>query len=167
MDENERLIIALTQTVNQVTKRISPQRDFSRINRAPARGEMSVRDIVASMRDNEAVAFAKLHMRATSTEPPDFREVELPSGVPANPDDSIFIVMSQFRRLRQSTLSLLKELPPDAWRRVARDVDNRTVTIRDVAEALLRHDHERLKQIDRTLIARDALPHTVRPLVTA
>jgi hypothetical protein len=74
--------------------------------------------------------------------------------------------MSQFRRLRQSTLSLLKDLPRDAWRRSARDVDNRTITVRSIAEELLSHDREHLAQIDAVLIARDALPHTVRPLVS-
>lgn len=166
MDENERLIVALTQTLNQVTKRISPQRDESRVNRAPARGEWSVRDIIAHLRDHEATAFAKLHLMATS-EVPDFRHANLSTGIVYDPDDSVFIVMSQFRRLRQSTLSLLKEMPPDAWRRTARDVDNRTITIRDLAESLLRHDREHLAQIDSVLIARGALPHTVRPLVTA
>lgn len=165
MDENERLIIALTQTLNQVTKRISPQRDESRVNRAPARGEWSVRDTIAHLRDHEAVAFAKLHLMVTS-EVPDFRHANLSTGAVYDPDDSIFIVMSQFRRLRLSTLSLLKDLPHDAWRRTARDVDNRTITIRDLAESLLRHDREHLAQIDAVLIARGALPHTVRPLVS-
>lgn len=166
MDVNERLIVALTQTPNQVTKRISPQRDESRVNRAPERGEWSVREIIAHLRDHEAVTFAKMHLMVTS-EAPDLRHINLSTGAVHDPNDSVFVVMSQFRRLRQSTLSLLKELPLDAWRRTARDVDNRTVTIRDLAEALLRHDNEHLAQIDATLIARGALPHTVRPLVTA
>ncbi|HUG15534.1 MAG TPA: DinB family protein [Thermomicrobiales bacterium] len=166
MDENERLIVALTQTLNLVAKRISPQRDESLVNRAPARGEWSVRDIIAHLRDHEAVAFAKLHLMATS-EVPDFRHATLNTGVVYDPHDSVFIVMSQFRRLRHSTLSLLIELPPDAWRRAARDVDNRAISIRDLAESLLRHDREHVARIDEVLIARGALPHTVRPLVNA
>jgi hypothetical protein len=165
MDENERLIVALTQTPNQVTKRISPQRDETRVNRAPERGEWSVREIIAHLRDNEAIAFAKLNLMVTS-EVPDFRHGHLGTGAVYDPHDSVFIVMSQFRRLRQSTLSLLKDLPRDAWRRSARDVDNRTITVRSIAEELLRHDREHLAQIDAVLIARDALPHTVRPLVS-
>lgn len=165
MDENERLIVALTQTLNQVTKRISPQRDGSRVNRAPSRDEWSVREIIAHLRDHEAAAFAKLFLMVTS-EAPDFRHVNLSTGVVYDPDDSVFIVMSQFRRLRQSTLSLLKDLPRDAWRRTARDLDNRTVNMRVVAEALVRHDNEHLAQIDAVLIARGALPHMVRPLVS-
>jgi hypothetical protein len=163
MDENERLIVALTQTLNQVTKRISPQRDESRTNRAPERGEWSVREIIAHLRDHEATAFAKLHLMVSS-EVPDFRHANLNTGAVYDPDDSVFIVMSQFRRLRVSTLSLLKDLPRDAWRRSARDVDNRTINVNELAAALVRHDNEHLAQIDAVLIARGALPHTVRPL---
>lgn len=166
MDTNERMIIALTQTLNHVTKRISPQRDPSKVNRPPRRGEWSVRDIIAHLRDHEARNFAKLHLIAT-LEAPDLRRYELPDTVASFPDDSVFTVMSQFRRLRHSTLSLLRELPPDAWRRTGRDLDNRTVTIRDIVDELIAHDAEHLAQIDAVLIERGALPHTVRPLVTA
>jgi hypothetical protein len=166
MDENERMIIALTQTVNQLTKRISPQRDLSKVHRPPARGEWSVRDIVAHLRDNEALVFAKLHMLA-NLEAPDLRRMDLSSPRPYSPDDTIFTVMSQFRRLRQSTLSLLRELHPDAWRRTGRDVDNRGITIRSLVEDLITHDADHLAQVDQVLIARDAMPFTVRPLVTA
>jgi hypothetical protein len=166
MDENERMIIALTQMVNHLTKRISPQRDLSKVHRAPARGEWSVRDIIAHLRDNEALVFAKLHMLATQ-EVPDFRRMDLSIPSSYNPDDSVFIVMSQFRRLRQSTLSLLRELHPEAWRRSGRDVDNRAITIRSMVEDLIAHDADHLAQVDQVLIARDAMPFTVRPLVTA
>jgi hypothetical protein len=166
MDENERLIIALTQTLNHLTKRISPQRDETKVNRPAARGEWSVRDIVAHLRDNEAIVFAKLHMIATQ-EAPDLRRVDLSGGAGYDPDDSIFTVMSQFRRLRHSTISLLRELHPDAWRRTGRDVDNSTVTIRSLVRELINHDAEHMAQVDEVLIARGALPHTVRPLVTA
>jgi hypothetical protein len=71
------------------------------------------------------------------------------------------MVMSQFRRLRMSTISLLRELPRDAWNRAGVDVDNATVTIRDLAEELVEHDAEHLEQIDATLIARGALPRAV------
>jgi hypothetical protein len=166
MDEHERMIIALTQSVNHLAKRISPQRDLTRLHRAPARGEWSVRDIIAHLRDNEALVFAKLYLLATQ-EVPDLRRTDLTPPRGYDPDDSVFIVMSQFRRLRHSTLSLLRELPADAWRRSGRDVDNRTITIRSLVEDLIAHDADHLAQVDQVLIARDALPHTVRPLVTA
>jgi hypothetical protein len=165
MDEQQ-IIIALTHMPSLLSKRISPQRDMTRLTRAPERGEWSVRDILAHLRDNEARYFPKMYLIATS-EHPDLRRVERVGPTEYDPDDSPFMVMSQFRRLRQSTLSLLNELPRDAWRRTGVDVDNEVVTIRDLALELVDHDREHLAQIDATLIARNALPVIVKPLVPA
>ncbi len=166
MDEHEQITIRLTHMVNYLSKRITPQRDMSRVDRAPERGAWSVRQIVAHLRDTEARVYPKLFAIA-NYDFPDLRELPPTIVTTDNQEISIFTVMSQFRRLRQSTLSLLRELPDDAWVRAGNDVDNRTVTIKGLAEYLMAHDAEHLAQIDQTLIARDALPHHVDPLVLA
>jgi hypothetical protein len=166
MNEYEReIIIPLTHMPNWLSKRVTPIRDQTKLTRAPERGAWSVREIIAHLRDNEARYFPKLHLIATQ-EHPNLRRVG-PIVVLADPDDTTLTVMSQFRRLRQSTLSLLHELPLDAWKRAGVDVDGSTMTIRDLALELVRHDAEHLAQIDETLIARGALPHGMRPLVAA
>ena len=106
-----------------------------------------------------------MHLISVS-EFPDLRRVERIGPTEYDPTDSPFTVMSQYRRLRQSTLSLLRELPNDAWKRAGTDVDNVTVTLRDLALELVDHDAEIMERIDATLIARGALPDAVRPLVT-
>ena len=164
MDEHDQIILALTNTPNWLSKRITPQRDMSKLNRPAARGEWSVRDIVAHLRDREARYFPKMHL-ITIAQVPDLRRVQQVGPTEYDPDDSPFTVMSQFRRIRQSTLSLLRELPDDGWKRVGVDVDNVTVSIRDLAIELIDHDAEHLAQIDAVLIARGALPHGVRPLI--
>lgn len=165
MDEHDQIIIRLTHMLNYLSKRITPQRDLTKLNRAPSRDEWSVREIVAHLRDTEARIFPKMYL-ITTTEYPDFRKVSAQANLlTTSEQDSAFRVMSQFRRVRQSTLSLLREIPRDAWNRMGCDVDNRTITIRDLALYLLEHDAEHLAQIDATLIARGALPHGVEPLV--
>ncbi|HBY46167.1 MAG TPA: hypothetical protein DEG70_07910 [Chloroflexi bacterium] len=164
MDEYEQITIRLAHMINYLSKRVTPQRDMSRVDRAPERGEWSVRQIVAHLRDTEARVYPKLFAIA-NYDFPDLRELPPPIVTTDNQEISIFTVMSQFRRLRQSTLSLLRALPDDAWIRAGTDIDNRTVTIRDLALSLQTHDAEHLAQIDQTLIARDALPHHVTPLV--
>jgi len=164
MDDLDEIILALTNTPNWLSKRISPQRDMSKVNRPAERGEPSVRDIIARMRDTEARYFPKMHLISVA-QVPDLRRVQQIGPTEYDPDDSVFMVMSQFRRVRQSTLSLLRELPADGWKRAGVDVDNVTVTIRDLALELVDFDAERLAQIDEILIARGALPHGVRPLV--
>lgn len=165
-DEHEQITIRLTQMINYLAKRVTPQRDMSRVDRAAERGAWSVRQIVAHLRDTEARVYPKLFAIA-SYDFPNLRELPPPIVTTDNQEISIFTVMSQFRRLRQSTLSLLRELPDDAWARAGTDVDNRTVTIKSLAEYLMAHDAEHLAQIDQTLIARDALPRHVNPLVPA
>jgi hypothetical protein len=164
MDHEREIILPLTQMPNYLSKRITPQRDATKLTRAAVRGEWSVREIVAHLREREAQYYPKMQRIATS-EFPDLRNVANIGPTEYNRDDSTFLVMSQFRRLRQSTLSLLRELPRDAWKRAGRDVNGDTVTIELLARELVAHDAEHLAQIDETLIARGALPHTVRPLV--
>jgi hypothetical protein len=159
------IVIPLTLMPSWLSKRITPQRDETKLTRAAERGEWSAREIIAHLRDNEAIYFPKLNLIATS-EFPDLRRAAGAVPTAHKLEDSTFTVMSQFRRLRQSTLSLLRELPRDAWRRAGRDVDGSTLTIRDFALELVRHDAEHLRQLDETLIARNALPHGVLPLVT-
>jgi hypothetical protein len=166
MEEHDPLIIGLTHTPSMLLKRISPQRDQAKLNRAAERGEWSVRDTVGHLRDNESRTYTKLFMLVTM-EYPDLRQADLTNRIDHDPDDSAFSVLSQFRRLRQSTLSLLRELPRDAWKRSGRDVDGSTIDVRSLAEDLLDHDREHLEQIDATLAARGALPRTVRPVVMA
>jgi hypothetical protein len=166
METDEQIILELTHMINQLAKRITPQRDETRVNRAPERGAWSVREIVAHLRDTEARYFPKMHLISVA-EFPDLRRVQNIGPTEYDPNDSVFTVMSQYRRLRQSTLSLLRELPRDAWRRAGVDVDNTTVTIRDLARELVAHDAEHLAQIDETLIARGALPYVLRQKLAA
>lgn len=166
MGEIEQIILTLTNMPNWLSKRITPQRDLNKLNRPAARGEWSARDILAHLRDNEARYFPKMHLISIA-QVPDLRRVQQVGPTEYDPDDSPFTVMSQFRRIRQSTLSLLRELPEDGWKRVGVDVDNVTVSIRELALELIDHDAEHLAQLDAVLIARGAMPHGVRPLVAA
>lgn len=164
MEREEQIYIKLFHMLNYLSKRISPQRDESKLNRAAERGEWSVREIVAHLRDHEARIYPKLHMLATAVHP-DLRRLGEARLADYHPEDSALTIMSQFRRIRQSTVSLLRELPLDAWDRTGVDTDGTTVTIRQLALELTEHDAEHLAQMDATLIARDALPHTVQPLL--
>jgi hypothetical protein len=166
MDETEQITIRLTQMVNYLAKRVTPQRDLTKVNRAPGRGEWSVKEIVEHLRDTEIRIFAKMFALVTA-DFPDLRKLPAPLLPERDDRHSILTVMSQYRRLRQSTLSLLREIPKDAWQRAGIDTDNRTITIRDLATYLIDHDAEHLAQIDATLIERNALPHTVTPLTPA
>jgi hypothetical protein len=59
--------------------------------------------------------------------------------------------MSEFRRVRESTTSLLRALPDTAWQRGGYSRTERNWTVRELAEYLASHDREMLQRIDRVL----------------
>ena len=164
MNEQE-IRLHLTNTPNQLSKRLTPQRDELKLTRAPRKDQCSAREIVAHLRDTEARVFPKLYLIAVEDDP-DLRRVEGQGPTDSwRPDDPTLVVMAQFRRLRQSTLSLLRELPPAAWDRRGREVDSTLISIRDLAEYLVAHDTKHLDELDRVLLARNAMPPNVFPRV--
>lgn len=164
MTREERIYLQLFHMLNHLSKRLSPQRDETKLSRAPMRGEWSVRQIIRRLRDNEAQVYPKLHLMANAVHP-DLSHIAEVAGLDYRPDDSTLTVMSQFRRIRLSTISLLRELPLDAWDRTGVDTDGTIVTIRQLAIELIHHDAEHLAQIDATLIARNAMPYNVQPVL--
>ncbi len=152
--DNNALIIRLGFTVNHLSRWLSPIHDPSRLERSLYRGEPSGKDLVIGMRDEEQRVFPKLHLIATQNNPdldklPPWRAD--PTTVEADQRIPPLVLMSQFRLLRQSTCSLLRSLPDDAWHRKGISRLNRNVTIRELAEQLAEHDYQYLRAMDETL----------------
>ncbi len=165
MANEEQIWIKLAQMPNLLSKRLSPQRSEIKLTRAPERGVPSVRDIIAGLRDHEAHVYPKMHMIATQ-DYPDLRFVsDLIGSVEYSHDDLTLTVLAQFRRIRMTTMAFLRELPADAWERLGKDELGRRVSIHDLALQLIQHDAEQLALLDATLIARDAMPFNVTPVV--
>lgn len=166
MEREEQIYLKLFHMLNYLSKRVSSQRDEGKLVRPAQRGEWSVRETIVHLRDHEARTYPKLHLLATAVHP-DLRHIGEVRLTDYHPEDTTLTIISQFRRIRQSTVSLLRELPHDAWDRTGVDTDGTTVTIRQLAMELIRHDANHLAQIDATLIARNALPFNVEPLVAS
>ncbi len=152
--DNNALIIRLHFTINHLSRWLSPIHDPSRLVRSVHRGEPSVKDLVIGMRDEEQRIFPKLHLIATQNDPnldklspwrPDPATMEADEGRPP------IVLMSQFRRLRQSTCSLLRSLPDDAWHLKGISRREYNVTVRELAEHLAVHDYRHLRAMDATL----------------
>lgn len=152
--DNNALIIRLSFAVNHLSRWLSPIHDPSRLERSLHRGEPSVKELVSGMRDEEQRVFPKLHLIATQNNPdldrlPPWRPD--PATIEADRDMPPIVLMAQFRRLRQSTCSLLRSLPDDAWHRRGVSRRDYNVTIRELAEHLAAHDYQYLRAIDETL----------------
>jgi hypothetical protein len=118
---NDALIIRLIQTVNHLSRWLTPIHDRTVLEFSPRRSEPSVKELLLRVRDTETRAYGFMHAIATERNPDLDRipRVE-PSPVQIAVDRSAhpLVIMSEFRRVRESTTSLLRALPDNAWQRV-------------------------------------------------
>lgn len=152
--DNDSLIIRLHFTVNHLSRWLTPVHDQTLLARSPRRGEPSVKELVLRLRDEELRVFPKLHLIANQTDP-DLDKlppvVRTPEQVARDEQRSALGVMAEFRRLRQSTCSLLRALPDSAWARVGTSRREHDWQIRTLAEYLANHDLDVLYEIDVAL----------------
>jgi hypothetical protein len=151
---NDALIIRLIQTLNHLSRWLTPIHDRTVLEFSPRRSEPSVKELLISMRDTETRAYGFMNAIASERNPDLDRipRVE-PSSAQISVDRSAhpLVIMSEFRRVRESSTSLLRALPDNAWDRGGYSRTQRNWTIRELAEYLAANDREMLRQIDRVL----------------
>jgi hypothetical protein len=151
---NDALVIRLHFTLNHLSRWLTPIHDQSKLLRALRRGEPSVKELLLRLRDEELAVFPLIHAISTRTAP-DLDKLPVPYRTPAQQElDQRLLpltVMAEFRRLRQSTCSVLRGLPDDAWERTGISRREHDWTIRALAERLAHHDIAALAEIDETL----------------
>jgi hypothetical protein len=152
--DNNALIIRLHFTINHLSRWLSPIHEPGPLVRSRYRGEPTVKDLLLAMRDYEQYIYPKMYVIASQETPdldtiPDYR----PSAAReiADAEHSPIVLMANFRRLRQSTCSLLRNLPDEAWDRKGFSRIHRNATIRQLAEGLAEHDYRYLRAIDQLL----------------
>lgn len=151
---NDALILRLHFTVNHLSRWLSPIHDQSRLDRSPHREEASVKELMVRLRDEERKIFQRMHVIATSTEPDlDLLPPRLASEEELRQDGvaTVIEIMADFRRLRQSTCSLLRSLPDAAWQRRGISRREHDWTLRALGEHLVAHDRQTLSAMDRAL----------------
>ena len=152
--DNNALIIRLHFTPNHLSRWLTPIHDQSRLARSVHRGEPSVKDLLLRLRDEELRVFPKMHAIAVRTLPdldklPPVRRT--PEEERQDREAPVLEIMAEFRRLRQSTCSLLRSLPDSAWARVGISRREHDWTLRGLAEHLVASDRTTLAAIDRAL----------------
>jgi hypothetical protein len=152
--DNNSLIVRLHYTVNHLSRWLTPVHHRALLERSVFRGEPSIKQLLLELRDEELIVFPKMHLIATQ---PDPNLDKLPPVERSAQDArwesfaSALSVMAEFRRLRQSTLSLLRSLPDNAWHRFGTSRVEHDWVLRDLAELLANHDVQVLSRIDQTL----------------
>jgi hypothetical protein len=151
---NDALVIRLHYTLNHLSRWLTPIHDQTKLSRALRFGQPSVKELLLRLRNEELIVFARVYAIATRTLP-DLDTLPIPIRTPAQLElDRRMLplaVMAEFRRLRQSTLSVLRGLPDDAWKRVGTSRREHDWTIRALAEHLAANDLRILAEIDETL----------------
>lgn len=152
--DNDALIIRLHFTINHLSRWLSPIHDRNKLERSRYFGEPTTKELLLGMRDYEQYIYPKMYIIANQDDPdldaiPDYH----PSVArqQADQDHPTIVLLSNFRRLRQSTCSLLRALPDNAWNRKGYSRQHRNTTIRGLAEALAVHDYQYLRAMDQTL----------------
>ncbi len=161
--DNNALIVRLLFTLNHLSRWLSPVHDPNRLERSVYRGEPTVKELLIGMRDNELRVFPQIHLIAVQDNP-DLDKLADPEITDArralDRQRTTIALMSEFRRLRQSTCSTLRALPDAGWLREGTSRLRHDVTIRELAEELAEHDLRYLRVMDETLDrvgARDGL----------
>lgn len=151
---NDALIVDLLQTVNHLSRWLTPIHDQARLERTTRRSQVSVKDLLLGLRDNEVAVYSFMNAIATQVNP-DLDKVPVRQPTPlqreADARASALVVMSEFRRVRESSTSLLRALPDNAWPRGGYSRTTRDWTIRELAESLAVNDWEQLGRIDAAL----------------
>ena len=151
---NDALIIRLKQTLNHLSRWLTPIHDRALLEFSARRSEPSVKDLLIGMRDTEIETYTMMYAIASERNPDLDRVPRVEPSADKVATDRLadpLVIMSSFRRVRESTTSLLRALPDTAWERGGYSRSRRNWTIRELADFLAGHDREMLVQIDRSL----------------
>jgi hypothetical protein len=160
---NDALIIRLKQTLNHLSRWLTPIHDRALLEFSARRSEPSVKELLIRMRDTEIETYTMMYAIASERNPDLDRIPRIEPSSDQGASDRMaapLVIMSSFRRVRESTTSLLRALPDTAWERGGFSRSRRNWTIRELAEFLAGHDREMLAQIDRSL-ARSGARHGI------
>lgn len=161
--DNNSLIIRLHFTVHHLSRWLTPIHDRNKLERSRHYGEPTVRDLVILLRENEQFIYPRMFVIANENDP-DMDQI--PAHEPnaylrmADKNWSTVELLGGFRRLRQSTCGLLRQLPDTAWAREGHSRVHENATVRELAEQLAEHDYRVLRAMDFTLTdsgARDGI----------
>lgn len=152
--DNDSLIVRLHFTVNHLSRWLTPIHDRGKLERSLRRGEPSIKELLIRMRDEEQRIFPKMHAIAMTANPDlDKAPIAARTARQEAVDAALspLSTMAEFRRLRQSTCSLLRSLPDSAWVRVGISRKEHDWQVRSLAEHLANRDLDALHGIDLAL----------------
>ena len=117
---NDALIIRLIQTINHLSRWLTPIHDRTVLEFSARRSEPTVKDLLIRLRDTETRAYGFMNAIATERDPDLDRVPRVepsPAQTAVDRSSHSLVIMSEFRRVRESSSALLRALPDTAWDR--------------------------------------------------
>src|SRR5215211_781153 len=117
---NDALIIRLIQTLNHLSRWLTPIHDRTVLEFSVRRSEPSVKDLLVRLRDTEIRAYGFMNAIASERDPDLDRVPRVeptPQQILVDRSAHSLVIMSEFRRVRESSTALLRALPDTAWDR--------------------------------------------------
>lgn len=153
--DNNALIIRLMFTVNHISRWLTPIHDDDRLDRALYRGEPTAKDLVIRLREYDEWIYPRMFLAAHQPGA-NYDSLDDPRLTPVRPafdkrETTTVVLISGFRRSRQSITALLRALPDDAWDLRGYSEKGVEGSIRSMAEATAMHDYRVLRALDQTL----------------
>lgn len=152
--DNNALVLRLHFTIHHLSRWLTPIHDRNKLERSRNMGEPTVRDLVIDLRQHEQFIYPRMYVIANENDPDmDTIPPYVPNDYTRMADEnwSTVELMGAFRRLRQSTCGLLRQLPDNAWDRKGYSRVHENATLRQLAEQLAAHDYRVLRAMDDTL----------------
>lgn len=152
--DNNALVLRLHFTIHHLSRWLTPIHDRNKLERSRQHGEPTVRDLMILLRENEQFIYPRMYIIANENDPNmDTIPPYEPNASTRHADEtwSTVELMGAFRRLRQSTCGLLRQLPDTAWNRKGYSRKHENASLRQLAEQLAAHDYRVLRAMDHTL----------------
>jgi hypothetical protein len=149
MSENENLIRRFEQGAASLEEALRNVPE-SVLDRAPAPGKWTIRQLAAHLADAELVIAGRLRWVAAEPGSPlkGFDQDKWAEGLGytrQSPQESLDV----FRALRRSTARLLRNLPDSAWQNTGKHEERGELTLRDLVEGSSGHAERHIEQIRR------------------
>jgi hypothetical protein len=144
-------VVVLRATLAEVQQLIGAASE-EQLNRKPAPGEWSPRDVLSHLADSDLVFAARMRMIVTQTRPVLVGyDQEAWTARFANLDATACETLERWRVLRLANLALAESLSPDEWQRVGVHSERGEESVELHVRLLAGHDRAHVDQIRRGL----------------
>ncbi|PYP85460.1 MAG: hypothetical protein DMF61_16505 [Blastocatellia bacterium AA13] len=146
--EKDRLIWNLKSLPNEIAD-LFRDLDAESLRWSPIPGKWSLTELICHLRDSESIAFVVRYKKFITEQNPVFQEMDqnraAAEGDYLNQD--AHAVLTEFKQLREESITLLESLPPDQWDRAGMHERTGPLSVEQLVVMQKEHDLNHLLQM--------------------